>query len=126
MIKPKRQIHPNSMKNLEKGQWHKGKSGNPNGRPTKEKSITEALRQVMREKKVAGKDYPRALAEALLERAMTSSVDLNVVLDRTEGKVSQTVGFDGDMPMVVSISKIVAHIVEREGDDTTGSSPRQD
>ena len=79
--------HPNSLKNLKPRK--KGDPAlNPHGRPPKDKSVTEAMRRLLERGIVKDKAYPDALAENLLKRALRSSYDLNVVLDRTEGKVT--------------------------------------
>ena len=95
--------HPNSLKNLHS--YKKGETGNPHGRPRKEQSITEALRVLLR----AGAITPEALAESWLKRALNNSKELEMLLDRTEGKVMQPVGGDPEHP--ITITSIVAHVV---------------
>lgn len=44
-IGDKQQIHPNSLKNL-KPRYKPGETGNPNGRPIKNKKMIERLREI--------------------------------------------------------------------------------
>ena len=103
--KPKyaRGKHPNSLKNL--NFFQKGEIHNPNGRPTKEQSVTEAARVLLREGKLSDLDHldkkqeliVRALAIKWLKRALANHNDLNALLDRMEGKVSQPVANEGEV-----------------------------
>jgi hypothetical protein len=75
--------HPNSLKNLKKGGWKPGQSGNPKGRPKGIKYISEAIKEQL-ENNPALLDE---LARKLIERAMKSDNALNIIFERTEGKV---------------------------------------
>jgi len=75
--------HPNSLKNLKP--CKPGETRNPHGRPRKEQSVTEALRVLLRE----GTITPEMVAKSWLSRSLKSPKDLEMLLDRTEGKVTQ-------------------------------------
>jgi len=102
--------NPNSLANLKKG-WKPGQSGNPKGRPKGIKYISEALREQLGNKAVADE-----IAKNLINRAKKSDSAITIVFERTEGKVTQPIGGDPNMPIVVE--KIVAHVTE----DKNGSS----
>jgi hypothetical protein len=101
--------NPNSLKNLKP--CKPGENRNPHGRPTKEKSITEAVRVLLHQGRLKdldknyGKDelVLRALAVRWLKRALKKQMDLSMLLDRIEGKVTQPVGGDPNMPIVYNI-----------------------
>lgn len=95
--------HPNSLKNLKKTGWQPGQSGNPAGRPKRIKYLSEALREQLADPKVADE-----LARELIKRAKKGDTALNMIWERTEGKVTQPIGGDPNMPII--IDKIVAHI----------------
>jgi len=102
--------HPNSLANLKKP-WRPGESGNRNGRPKGIKYLSEALRDLLQDEAVV-----RELAEQLVKRARKSDNAINIVFERTEGKVTQPIGGDPNMPIV--IEKVVAHVTE----ESNGSS----
>jgi len=115
--------HPNSLKNLIP--MRKGEpTRNPGGRPTKasQKCISDALEVILREGYVDSKGRIRlraaysgvanVLAIRLLNRALKHSRDLELVLDRLEGKVVQ--------PVAGQISSDIAFVIGKgysEGDD---------
>jgi len=105
--------NPNSLANLTK-QWKPGESGNPKGRPKGIKYISEALKDLLSNEKLVNE-----LANELIERAKKSDAAINIILERTEGKVTQPIGGDPNMPIV--IDKIVAHITEDK--NGAGNSP---
>lgn len=53
-----------------KPNWKKGQSGNPNGRPPKEHSITQTIRDMMDEKP----EIKKALGAKILEMAMKGDI----------------------------------------------------
>jgi len=99
--------NPNSLANLTK-QWKPGQSGNPKGRPKGIKYLSEILRDYLND----NPDLAEELIKNLTKRANRSDSALNTIFDRTEGKVTQPIGGDPNMPIV--IDKIVAHITEDE------------
>jgi hypothetical protein len=102
--------HPNSLNNL-KGRWKPGQSGNPKGRPKGVKYVSEALRDLL----ASDKGLADKLAKKLANRALKNSYDLNLLFERTEGKVTLPIGGDPNMPI---ITEIVAHVTE----DKNGSN----
>ena len=90
--------HPNSLETLEKGRrsWQPGKSGNPNGRPKEIKYISEALREQLSDVNLVNE-----LAKELIKRAKKSDNSINIILDRTEGKVTQPIGGVGEITLRV-------------------------
>jgi len=89
--------HPNSLKNLKEHGFKPGQSGNPAGRPPGIKYVSEALRDLLAgDEKLVDK-----LARKLADRALKNSYDLNILLDRTEGKVTQPIGGSGEITLRV-------------------------
>jgi hypothetical protein len=104
--------HPNSLANLNR-RWKPGQSGNPNGRPKGIKYISEALRDLL----ASDEKLADELARNLANRAKKSDSAINIIFERTEGKVTLPIGGDPNMPLVVE--KIVAHVTK----ENNGSSP---
>jgi len=96
--------HPNSLANLT-GAWKPGQSGNPKGRPKGIKYISEALRE-----QLSNEELVNELAKKLIDRAKKSDSAITIIFERTEGKVTQPIGGDPNMPIVVE--RIVAHVTE--------------
>lgn len=70
------------------GQWKKGQSGNPGGRP-KWKPLTEALQALLDEEPVLA----RELIKATVVKAGRGDISaMNSIWDRLEGKVAQSIG----------------------------------
>ena len=104
--------HPNSLKNLEKGQrmaWKEGKSGNPNGH-----SLTGLVKKLLKEVpelQIGGKrntkEWRLLIAQAWLVGAYQGNATyFKELLERIEGKVAQPiVGKDNKdfIPEVFSI-----------------------
>ena len=91
----------NSRKNLKK--FKPGQSGNPKGRPSNARYVSEALRELLAEGKTGKEAMVDALARNLAKRALRSSYDLNILLDRTEGKVTQPIVGAGGGPLVLRV-----------------------
>lgn len=108
--------HPNSLANL-KSQWKPGQSGNPKGRSKRIQYISEALRELLK-----NPDDARQIAERIIKDAKAGNYNaINFLADRTEGKVTQPIGGDPNMPIVVE--KIVAHVTEdKNGSDSSKGS----
>ncbi len=70
------------------GQWKPGQTGNPGGRP-KWKPLTEALQTLLEEEPALNKE----LIKAWVVKAGRGDVSAaNMLWDRLEGKVTQTIG----------------------------------
>ncbi len=70
------------------GQWKPGQTGNPGGRP-KWKPLTEALQALLEEEPALNKE----LVKAWVVKAGRGDVSAaNMLWDRLEGKVTQTIG----------------------------------
>ena len=91
-------------------QWKAGKSGNPKGRPKKEKCVTEQINMVLDEVPIVLLDgspnveqftWARILAERLvLLAAAGNAAAVREVLERAEGKVVEKVQMQHDvMPL---------------------------
>ena len=106
--------NPNSLANLKK--CKKGETHNPYGRPRKEKSITECLRRLVKSPGAEGKTNAQLLAEVWYEKAKSDFRYFEMILDRLEGKITQPIGSDSSMPLVVNVNRIVAHVTEDNGD----------
>lgn len=93
----------NSKRNPVVGRpWKKGQSGNPNGRPKKDASLTSLMKEML--DKPADyiapgatpddKTWRQVITKALFTKAAKGDVKaIELVLDRTEGKVPAS--FDG-------------------------------
>jgi hypothetical protein len=80
--------HPKSLENLRKGRksWQPGQSGNPKGRPKGIKYLSEALKELLSDEALVDE-----LVKKLVERAKRSDNALNIIFERTEGKVTQPI-----------------------------------
>ncbi len=78
----------------ENGRFVPGESGNPDGRPPKEESLTEILRSKI------DKD---AIAEKLIQIAMEKEdlAALKYIYDRIDGKPKEKHEVEGTMPTVI-------------------------
>lgn len=106
--------HPNSLKSIKDHGFKPGQSGNPKGRPKGIRYVSEALRELLKDPEVA-----ENLAQELMKRAKKSDSALDILLDRTEGKVTQPIGIDPTMPVV--IDRIVAHVAEDKNGNSSGT-----
>ena len=97
----KKKIHPNSLKNIEGKQWKPGQSGNAKGRPPNIKYVSEALRDRLIKGELDDVTLADLLADALIKRAKRSDVALNILLDRTEGKLP--LGLMGDTEITIKV-----------------------
>ena len=96
-VKPKRKVHPNSLKNLKP--FQPGVSGHP-GRTPKDVSLTSLLKKYMEEVPevlAGGKKNSKTWRELLVEAWIVGAYKGNSVLfkeliDRLEGKVLLQVG----------------------------------
>lgn len=90
-----------------------GVSGNPAGRPKAEKTFAAMLRIAIKEAQDEGRDKLRAVADALVKKAVEGDVPaIREIADRLDGKVPQgIVGDDnGDPIRVISkIERVIVH-----------------
>ena len=103
----KRRMHPHSLNNLGL-RWKNGQSGNPNGRPKKDVSITSLLKVKMLEDAGKGKTHGELIVEALLEIAESrlsrgQIPAIKEILERVDGKVATPVdlGNRDDKPLLL-------------------------
>ena len=80
--------------------WKPGQSGNPGGRP-KGKSITAELRKLL-DKGTTAED----LAEILLKMGKKDLAALREVLDRSDGKVTDTHRIEGEIPVSIVYKRV--------------------
>lgn len=67
------------------------------GRPPKEKSFANMLNIAIKQATEDGRDKLRAVADALLDKAMSGDVQaIKEVADRLDGKVAQAIVGDND------------------------------
>ena len=79
-----------------KGGWAKGQSGNPNGRPRKAHSMTEAIARLLDAKGKDGVLVRDAVAAKLTEMALGGDiVALKYVCDRLDGHPAQALEHSG-------------------------------
>lgn len=79
---------------LLRNQFKPGQSGNPSGRP-KKKPITELLEQIANDPKAMAK-----IKAALIEHLIRGDIPtVNLMADRLEGKVTQTLEHTGRMTL---------------------------
>lgn len=83
-------VNPKSLQNLKRGNWTKGHSGNPAGRPKKLPDIDQLLETVLSEEKDG-----KTAAEMILLRQRKMAMDgdqraAEYLLDRAYGKPKQT------------------------------------
>ncbi len=103
--------HPNSLKNLRP--FQKGNSGNLNGRPPKDVSLTSLLKKYIETTPalIDGKPNTKTWRELLVETWVFASHKGNPVLfkellERLEGKVTQPVSGEGGGPIAVKIEVV--------------------
>lgn len=115
---------PNN-KNLNRGRWRKGQSGNPKGRPRKDVSVTSLIKELLDKPAEyiapgatpGDKTWRQMIAKAILLGASKGNPQLvKELLDRLEGKVASPVELGtGDKPVRVEIV-----IVRGIGADNSG------
>ena len=83
------------------------------GRPPKEKSFANMLNIAIREAHEEGKDKLRAVADALVTKAIAGDVQaIKEIADRLDGKVPQgVIGGDPDDPPINLVTEIRRTIV---------------
>lgn len=89
------------------------------GRPPKEKSFANMLRIAINEAHEDGNNKLRAVAEALVSKAITGDVQaIREIADRIDGKVPQAVVGDDEFDPINMVTRIERHIVRPP--DTNG------
>ncbi len=81
------------------------------GRPPSEKTFANMLRVAIKEAHETGGDKLRAVAEALVNKALTGDVPaIKEIADRLDGKVPQGIigGDENDAPIAVAIMELRA------------------
>ena len=70
-----------------------GQSGNPNGRPRKGKTLTEALEKALKKKGEDGKKNTDALAATLLDLAIKERniTAIKYIMDRVDGRPTESI-----------------------------------
>lgn len=83
--------------------WTKGKSGNPKGRPPKERSVTNCIREILEQTEFqgqtinGGRKVAWAIAEALVKGALQGDIQfIKEIIDRIEGKPIQVLASSED------------------------------
>lgn len=72
-------------------------TGKPPGRPPSEKTFANMLRVALKEAHIAGGDNLRAVAQALVDKALTGDVPaIREIGDRIDGKVPQGIEGNGE------------------------------
>lgn len=86
---------PNSLANLRLGRWQKGQSGNPGGCRKGVKYVSEAMKHILAEGEAVVKANPGVVAYEvagnLIKRAKNKDSSVEILMDRTEGKVTQPI-----------------------------------
>jgi hypothetical protein len=84
--------HEALIRRTESGRWPKGVSGNPAGRPPKERFITKLCEEIMEEKR---EEIKARLIASLTERGMAGVLLFKEFAERVEGKVTQGIELSG-------------------------------
>jgi len=96
-------VHKNTLANMQKAGTA---AHNPKGRPKLGLTISEATRAIIESKDPkTGKKIANAVARRIVDQALSGNAQfMQMLLDRVEGKVVQTIGNEDGSPLVVSIN----------------------
>ncbi len=88
--------------------WKPGQSGNPKGRPTKGKAISEEMRRLLQGQAPGTKQTNLAVLVAkLVEMALAGQLDaIKYICDRLEGRPPQAVELSGDKARPLHITYV--------------------
>jgi|ERR1700684_431079 len=89
--------HEALIRRTESGRWKPGQSGNPAGRPPKERFITKLCEEIMEEKRAEIKER---LIQSLTEKGMAGVLLFKEFAERVEGKVTQGLELSGSINMM--------------------------
>lgn len=91
------------------------------GRPKSEKTFANMLRVAIKEAHEDGGDKLRAVADALVNKAISGDVPaIKEIADRLDGKVPQALVGDDDEAPINVVNKIVREIVRPQPNDPNG------
>lgn len=88
--------------------WTKGQSGNPNGRPRKNKAMSDELRRLVQGKAPGKKETNLQIITAkLMALAEAGQLDaIKYIFDRLEGRPAQAVQLTGDEKQPLRITYV--------------------
>ena len=106
---PDKQPNNNRYPNLRGPRWKKGESGNPAGRPKKEKLLEPLIRELLESKVLdgphKGKEWKRLVAEALVRNLIKgNAAAIKEILQRIDGPVVQEVGGPDGEPVEIHVT----------------------
>ena len=96
-------------------QWKPGQSGNPGGRP-KYKPISDKIREILESDYTAdGESYAEHIAQEIIKELLDKAGNLKhgfntallkEILDRSEGKVTDTHRIEGEIPVSIVYKRV--------------------
>jgi hypothetical protein len=84
--------HEALIRRTETGRWPKGVSGNPHGRPKKERMITKLCEEIMEENR---DEIKAQIIRSLTMKGMAGVLLFRELAERVEGKVTQGIELSG-------------------------------
>lgn len=97
--------------------WQKGQTGNPNGRPSTGRALSEMLRKALAKKGPDGLTHRAAVVNQLIALARAGDLDaIKVIFDRTDGKAAESIVLSSDPERPVIVKRLVAEIPRRDAD----------
>ncbi len=88
--------------------WRKGQSGNPNGRPRKNKAMSEELHRLLQRQSPGKKETNlQVITAKLMALAEAGRLDaIKYICDRLEGRPAQAVQLTGDEKQPLRITYV--------------------